>query len=139
MAEVARVMHAGRALSQELAAAAADHNLHIGEADVLFTLYRAGVPHRLTPTELAELTLVTSGTMTNRVDKLEERGLVRRVPSPDDRRSLAVELTRKGMGLTDRLVTDHVDNEEALLAGLSANERRELARILRKLLEHLGR
>lgn len=104
---------------------------------MLFTLFRAGPPHRLSPSKLAESTLVTSGTMTSRLDKLEQRGLVRRLPNPDDRRSLEVELTEAGHSLIDEGVADHVADEQHMLAPLSARERTELARMLRKLLAHL--
>src|SRR5919106_2838251 len=79
MAEVARVLLVGRLMGNRLAARAADHGLQVGEGDVLFTLFRAGPPHRLSPTQLADSTLVTTGTMTNRLDRLEERGFVRRL------------------------------------------------------------
>src|SRR5687768_15171743 len=81
MAEVARVLHVARMIGDRLAAKAAEYDLQVGEGDVLFTLFRAGAPHRLSPTELADSTLVTTGTMTNRLDKLEARGLVRRIPN----------------------------------------------------------
>jgi DNA-binding MarR family transcriptional regulator len=137
MAEVARLLHVARLIGDKLAAMAADHGLQVGEGDVLFTLFRAGRPHRLTPTTLADSTLVATGTMTNRIDKLEARGLVRRVPNPDDRRSLAVELTDSGFDLVDRLVGEHVANEERMLSALSERERSQLTRLTRKLLAHL--
>ncbi len=137
MAEVARVLHVARLMSERLAALAAEHDLQTGEGDVLFTLFRAGPPHRLSPTELADSTLVTTGTMTNRLDKLEARGLVRRIPNHDDRRSLAVELTAAGRRMVDRLVGEHVANEQQMLSGLSEREREQLTRLTRKLLAHL--
>ena len=139
MAEVARVLHAARLIGERLAAAAAEQSLQVGEVDVLFTLFRAGPPHTLSPTELAASTLVTTGTMTGRLDRLEERGLVRRVPDPGDRRGLGVELTRDGRRLVNGLVEEHVAGEERMLSGLSAREREQLARILGKLLAHLER
>ena len=138
MAEVARILHVARLLGARLAAKAGEHGLQVGEGDVLFTLYRAGPPHRLTPTELADSTLVATGTMTNRLDKLEARRLVRRIPNPDDRRSLTVELTAEGKRLADGLVTEHVANEQRMLSALSEREREQLTRILRKLLAHLA-
>jgi DNA-binding MarR family transcriptional regulator len=138
MAEVARLLHVGRLIGERLAAKAAEHGLQVGEGDVLFTLFRAGPPHRLSPTQLAESTLVATGTMTNRLDKLEARGLVRRIPNPDDRRSLAVELTGAGRRLVDKLVGEHVENEERMLSGLSSREREQLGRLTRKLLAHLA-
>lgn len=137
MAEVARLLQVSRLIGERLAASAADHGLQVGEADVLFTLYRAGPPHRLAPSLLAESTLVATGTMTSRLDKLERRGLVRRLPHPEDRRSLHVELSTDGKRLVAGLVGEHVANEEQMLAALSAREREQLTRLLRKLLTHL--
>jgi DNA-binding MarR family transcriptional regulator len=138
MAEVSRLLLVARLMRHGIAMKAREHGLHIGEGDVLFTLFRAGPPHRLTPTELADSTLVATGTMTNRLDKLETRGLLRRIPSTDDRRSLAVELTPAGIDLVNELVEEHVANEEQMLAGLSRREREQLARLTRKLLTHLA-
>jgi DNA-binding MarR family transcriptional regulator len=137
MAEVARLLHVARLIGQRLAATAAEHDLQTGEGDVLFTLFRAGPPHRLSPTQLAESTLVATGTMTNRLDKLEARDLVRRTANPDDRRSLAVELTEAGRRMVDELVGEHVANEEQMLSALSQREREQLTRLTRKLLAHL--
>jgi DNA-binding MarR family transcriptional regulator len=137
MAEVARLLHVARLIGERLGARADELGLQVGEADVLFTLFRAGPPHRLSPTRLAESTLVTTGTMTNRLDKLEARGLIRRLPNPEDRRGLAVELTADGHELVDRHVGEHVDGERQMLAALSERERAQLTRLLRKLLEHL--
>jgi DNA-binding MarR family transcriptional regulator len=138
MAEVARVLLAARLIGERLAARASDFGLQVGEADVLFTLFRAGPPHHLSPTHLADSTLVTTGTMTSRLDKLEQRGLVRRVANREDRRGLVIELTAEGRKLVDGLVDDHVANEEEMLAGLSERERRQLTSILRKLVAHLS-
>jgi DNA-binding MarR family transcriptional regulator len=137
MAEVARILLVARLIGGRLAAKAADFELQVGEADVLFTLFRAGPPHRLSPTRLADSTLVTTGTMTNRLDNLEQRDLVRRVPNPQDRRGLMVELTGEGRHLVDSLVGEHVAHEEQMLSALTGREREQLTRILRKLLEHL--
>ena len=137
MVEVARVLHVARMIGDRLAAKAAEYDLQVGEGDVLFTLFRSGPPHHLSPTELADSTLVTTGTMTNRLDKLEARGLVRRIPNPADRRGLVVELTRSGHRLVDDLVAEHVANEEQMMSGLSVRERAQLTRLTRKLLAHL--
>ena len=137
MAEVARLLHLSRVIADRLTAKAAEHDLQVGEADVLFTLFRAGPPNRLSPTRLADSTLVTTGTMTNRLDKLEARGLVRRIPNPEDRRGLSIELTQAGHDLVDGLVAEHVANEEQMLSGLSGREREQLSKLTRKLLTHL--
>ncbi len=138
MAEVARLLTVARLLDEGLAATAAAHGLNRGEGDVLFTLRRAGPPYRLSPSRLAAAALVTTGTMTNRLDRLEARGLIRRLPNADDRRGLDVALTDEARRLVDDAVEQHLDNEEAMLAGLSRRERDELQRLLRKLLRHLS-
>lgn len=138
MAEVARVLAVARLLDEGLAATASAHGLNRGEGDVLFTLRRSGPPYRLSPSRLAAAALVTSGTMTNRLDRLEARGLIQRLPNAEDRRSLDVALTDAARRLVDTAVEQHLDNEEAMLAGLSRREREELQRLLRKLLRHLS-
>jgi len=103
------------------------------EFDVLSALRRAGRPYRLSPGQLVEATLVTSGTMTNRVDRLQERGLVRRLPSPTDRRGVLVELTREGAQTVDGALTALLEKERGLLTGLPAADQAQLADALRAL------
>jgi DNA-binding MarR family transcriptional regulator len=103
--------------------------------DVLATLRRSGPPYRLSPTDLFEEMMITSGAMTNRIDRLEEAGLVARLPDPGDRRGVLVELTPAGFELVDRVVESHVAHEAQILRGLSAEERSHLAGLLAKLLE----
>jgi DNA-binding MarR family transcriptional regulator len=122
---------------ERIAELARSAGLQVGEGDVLLTLRRAGEPYRLSPTALASSTLVATGTMTNRIDRLEGRGLVRRVPNPGDRRGLGVELTASGLALVEDMVGRHVANEQEMLAPLSARERDALVRATRKLLAHL--
>lgn len=102
--------------------------------DVLATLRRAGAPYRLTPTELYRWLMLSSGAMTNRIDRLEHEGLVERVDDPRDRRGCLVGLTASGRDLIDRAMDAHVTNELTLLAPLNAEERKSLGTILRKLL-----
>ena len=113
------------------------HGLSTGEFDVLAALRRAGDPHSLTPGELSRGLMLSPGGMTNRIDRLEEAGWVRREPSPDDRRSLRVVLTDEGLALVDAAVTDHVANEAQLLAALTTTQRQSLDDALRTLLTHL--
>jgi DNA-binding MarR family transcriptional regulator len=136
MAEVGRILHAGRRLEAAIAASAAERGLSVPEGDILFTLRRSR-ELRLSPSQLADWLFVTSGTMTGRLDRLEQRGLIRRVPHPTDRRGMDVELTAEGRRLADELVTQHVENEERLMSGLSRDERRTLEKLMRKLLAHL--
>ena len=138
MATVARLLNLARAIEARLAAFAADYDLSIPEADVLFTLRRAGSPHRLSPSAISDALLVPSGTMTNRLDRLERKGLVERVRHPTDRRSMEVQLTERGRALVDEAVVRHVENETEMLAPLSERERATLDRLARRLLAHLG-
>jgi DNA-binding MarR family transcriptional regulator len=137
MATVGRVLAVALEIDRRLGQAAAQHGLDRGQGDVLFALRRSGTPYRLSPSRLTDSLLVTSGTMTHRLDRLETEGLIQRRPNPEDRRGMDVQLTRKGLGLVDRLVPDHIRNEEAMLEPLSKTERDRLDRILRKLLRHL--
>ena len=138
MASVARLMEVARTIGDRIRALAAEHGLDLAEGDVLFTLRRAGTPYRLAPSEISAALLVASGTLTSRLDRLERKGLIRRVPHPTDRRSTEVELTELGLRGVEEAVTRHVANEQAMLAPLSAREREQLDRLTRKLLAHLG-
>jgi len=109
-------------------------DLNGGEFDVLASLRRAGAPHQLTPTELYNSLMITSGTMTARLDRLEKAGLIIREPNPVDRRGTLVTLTSRGLELMNRAYPEHLAHEESLLAALSSRERDTLARLLRKLL-----
>ena len=110
------------------------HGLGGGDFDVLATLRRSGPPYRLTPGSLSRATMVTSGGMTKRLDRLESLGLIRRDPDPGDRRGRLIALTDRGRLLVDAAVEDHLRNEERLLSRLSAAKRRQLADLLRELL-----
>lgn len=134
---VARLTRVGQLINGRIEEFAASYGVHRGEGDVLFTLRRAGPPFRLTPTRLAAALLITSGTMTNRLDRLEKRGLIKRLPNPNDRRSLDVELSADGKRLVDEAIEAHVANERDMLSVLSQRDRADLARITRKLIEHL--
>ena len=115
----------------------AKHGLKLGEFDVLASLRRAGKPYELTPGALIRQLMLSSGAMTNRLDRLESNGLVQRAPDPADRRGVIVRLTPEGHKVVDDAVTDHVTTEAGLLEPLSASERAALDRLLRKLLEPL--
>jgi DNA-binding MarR family transcriptional regulator len=140
MAVLGRLGEAASMVSRDhLAPVFARFGLQHGEFDVLATLRRAGSPFSLTPTALYEATMVTSGAMTNRLDRLEKAGLIRRVPHPTDRRGLLVQLTEEGRELIDRAVEAHVENEHAILSGLEPEERQRLAELLEKLIASLTR
>jgi DNA-binding MarR family transcriptional regulator len=110
------------------------HELESWEFDVLAALRRAGAPYALSPGELIRATLVSSATMTHRVDRLTARGLVSRAPDPHDRRGVRVALTDDGRSRVEATLMDLVDAEDRLLTGLSRTERHELASLLRRLL-----
>lgn len=105
------------------------------EFDVLAALRRAGPPYEMTPGELMAETLVSSGTMTHRIDQMEEAGLVSRQPHPDDGRVVRVRLTPKGSQAVDAALGNLVERERKLLAGLTAKQRARLAALLQTLLE----
>jgi DNA-binding MarR family transcriptional regulator len=104
------------------------------EFDVLAALRRAGAPYELSPGRLLRETLVTSGTMTNRVDRLATRGFVERYPDPEDRRGVLVRLTPEGKDAVDGAFTALLDAERAFLVDLTARQQGDLADLLRKLL-----
>lgn len=139
MGVIGRLNEAASLISRErLAPLFARFGLQQGEFDVLATLRRSGAPYALTPTELYEATMVTSGAMTARLDRLEKAGLIRRAPHPSDRRGVVVELTAKGLALVDEALAAHVDNEHQILAGLTGQDRDMLARLLEKLIGSLS-
>ncbi len=111
----------------------APFDLKLGEFDVLAALRRAGPPFQLNPTDLYKTMMLSSGAMTNRLDRLEAAGLVRRLPDPHDRRGTIVALTDEGRARVDAAVTAHVENEERLLAALSAREQEQLDALLKKM------
>lgn len=138
MATIARLLNLATHIRERLTAFAAEYGVSVPEADVLFTLRRSGPPYRLSPTAIADALLVPTGTMTNRLDRLERQGLIERVPHPTDRRSMEVELTDHGRRVVDDAVTRHVANEEEMLAPLSERERATLDRLTARLLQHLA-
>ena len=112
----------------------APYRISFGEYLVLAAIRRAGPPYRMNPTSLFNSVILSSGAMTNRLDRLEAMGLVERQPDPTDRRGRLVALTDRGRDLVDTAVVDHLDNEQKLLGALDAGEREQLAGLLRKLL-----
>jgi DNA-binding MarR family transcriptional regulator len=105
--------------------------------DVLATLRRSGEPYELTAGDLVRQTMVTTGAITNRIDRLEERGLVERAGA-EDRRKVIVRLTAAGLALVDGVVEAHMATEREILAPLSARQQRDLAALLRTTLLGLG-
>lgn len=138
MALLGRLAEAALLVRSRQEAVFARFGLQGGEFDVLATLRRAGAPHALTPTALYEATMVTSGAMTARLDRLERAGLIARRPNPDDRRGTLVELTPAGFALVDEAVVAHTANQTALVAGLAPDEQANLSRLLARLVASLG-
>ncbi|GAA3130012.1 MarR family transcriptional regulator [Planomonospora alba] len=138
MGIVGRISRLSGLLNRGLKEFFADYGLETFEFDVLATLRRAGAPYELTAGALLKAAMVTSGAITNRIDRMEAKGLVERVRDGEDRRSVRIRLTPGGLELIDRLVGPHVDNEARLLAALEPAERDRLAGLLRVLLESLG-
>jgi DNA-binding MarR family transcriptional regulator len=128
-----------RHLDRARRAAFAEHGLEAFEFDVLAALRRAGPPYELSPGQLLVETLVASGTMTNRLDRLEHRGLVRRRPDPNDGRGVRVRLTARGRRKVDGAMSDLIDHERVLLAELDADQRDTLAGLLRAVLAPFDR
>ncbi|TGS44651.1 MULTISPECIES: MarR family transcriptional regulator [unclassified Mesorhizobium] len=139
MAVIGRLNEVSSLIARDrLAPLFARFGLQAGEFDVLATLRRSGSPYALTPTALYEATMVTSGAMTNRLDRLETSGLIQRAPHPNDRRGIIVRLSDKGLALIDEAVTAHVANEHQILSGLTLTERETLSRLLEKLISSVS-
>jgi DNA-binding MarR family transcriptional regulator len=138
VAVFSRVSRLARHLELARRAAFATHGIEQWEFDVLAALRRAGTPYQLSPGRLLRETLVTSGTMTNRIDRLSARGYVERYPDPGDRRGVIVRLTAEGRSAVDGAFTALLDAERALLEHLSEGDRARLASLLRRLLAPFG-
>jgi DNA-binding MarR family transcriptional regulator len=134
MQVLSRVSRLGHHLDRARRASFADHGVESWEFDVLAALRRAGAPYELSPGRLIKETLVTSGTMTNRVDRLVTRGLVERLPDPHDRRGVLVRLTDQGRAKVDGALASLLERERELLGGLDAAAQKRLAGLLRDLL-----
>jgi len=131
---MSRVSRLARHLDRARGSTFSAHGLERWEFDVLAALRRSGAPYELSPGQLVAQTFVTSGTMTNRVDRLALRGLVARGPDPSDRRGVKVTLTAAGQTLVDDAMAALLDRERVLLGQLPASEQDHLAELLRRLL-----
>ncbi|MEK4241840.1 MarR family transcriptional regulator [Janibacter sp. FSL W8-0316] len=129
-----RVSRLARLLDLDRTSAFARHELEGWEFDVLSALRRAGQPYQLSPGRLVQETLVTSGTMTNRIDRLATKGWVERLRSPTDRRGVIVRLTQVGQAAVDAAMADLLSREGELLDDMSTDERAALTRALKRLL-----
>ncbi|MDO5682526.1 MAG: MarR family transcriptional regulator [Propionibacteriaceae bacterium] len=134
MEVLSRVSRLNHLLDRARAEVFADHEIVGWEFDVLAALRRAGAPYELSPGRLIKETLVTSGTMTNRVDRLVRRGFVSRSPDPADRRGVLVRLTTAGRTVVDGALESLLRQETQLLAGINAEQRHQLSDLLRALM-----
>jgi DNA-binding MarR family transcriptional regulator len=139
MAVVARLLRVAHRFDEAQDEFFAALGLKPGWLDVLGALRRAGDPYRLTPTRLSEEALISTAGMTNRLDRLEQARLIQRLPDPDDRRGILVELTDEGLELVDAAVDAHRGLSRRLLGALDNRERDELDGLLKKLLLPLDR
>jgi DNA-binding MarR family transcriptional regulator len=136
---VSRVLRAAHYLQGTLDDIAASYGLsHQGDLDVLTEIYRANPEREVTPTELAGALLLTAGGMTVRLHRLQDRGLIIRTPNPSDGRGVFVRLTRAGIEIAEHALTALLDAQAGSIQGLDETERRQLAGLLRKVLEGLG-
>jgi len=139
MGVIGRISQLQREVHLAQRATFARHGLDVPSFDVLAALRRAGEPYQLTPTALMRTALVTSGAITQRLDRLEEKGLITRERSAADGRAVVVTLTAAGRAALDAALPDHLETEQRLLDGLSDAEREQLAGLLRRLLVARGR
>lgn len=134
MEVIGRVSRLSRLVDRKLAENFARHGIEAWMYDVLATLRRSGKPYELTAGELGDQTMITTGAMTNRIDRLEERGLVERDTAPDDRRKVIVRLTPTGMALVEEIAVGHLDVERRILSTLTDRQQAQLKDMLRTLL-----
>ncbi|MGW0395131.1 MarR family winged helix-turn-helix transcriptional regulator [Streptomyces sp. NPDC003042] len=131
---LARIQRMTRIIDKQLKTFMAEHGLEVGEFDVLASLLRSGPPYALTAGSLIPAAMVTSGAITNRIDRLEAKGLVERVRDDADRRSVRIRLTERGRELTGRVMEAHLEHYAQLLAPLDRDTSTTLAEALHRLL-----
>ncbi|MER7821559.1 MULTISPECIES: MarR family winged helix-turn-helix transcriptional regulator [unclassified Streptomyces] len=135
---VARIQRMTRVIDKQQKAFAAEHDLEVGELDILFTLCRSGPPYALTAGALIPAAMVTSGAITNRIDRMEAKGLVERVRDGQDRRTVRIRLTEQSLTLTQSMIDGHLSGYAELLAPLDPATCATIAQALRTLLEANG-
>ena len=131
---VGRVLRLARLLEKHREAVLAEYGLNIWSFDVLATLRRQGAPYQLKPTDLYSLLMLSSGAMTNRIDRLEKDGIVTRLRDPDDRRGVIVQLSAQGVDLADKVMPVLFEREGQLLKVFSTGEAATLVTLLRQFL-----
>ncbi|WP_156725862.1 MarR family winged helix-turn-helix transcriptional regulator [Streptomyces apocyni] len=133
-----RIQRVALIITKEVKAFTAEHGLEMGEFDVLTTLRRCGAPYTMTAGALVKASFVTSGAITNRIDRMEAKGLVERVRDGADRRSVRIRLTEQGRQVIDVVMGEHLRNYARLAESLDRAEMDQVAAVLRKLLEAHG-
>lgn len=136
MGVMGRLARLTKHLEQEIAQCHKAYGLKPGEFDVLATLRRSGAPYRLTPSDLLDAMMLTSGAMTNRLDRLEVKGLIIREHSQKDRRSVQVCLTPKGISTLAQVLSSHVETQKRLLNKLARNDQQILSYLLKNWLQN---
>ncbi|MGV2986539.1 MarR family winged helix-turn-helix transcriptional regulator [Vibrio sp. E150_011] len=131
MALMGRMMRLAKYMENQVAEVHKKYDLKMGEFDVLATLRRSGTPYQLTPSELIDSMMLTSGAMTNRLDKLESKGYISRTHSEEDRRSVRVKLTSGGLVLIDKMIEEHVDVQRELVQSLSKPQKKNMNQLLK--------
>ncbi|ASD89700.1 MarR family transcriptional regulator [Salmonella enterica] len=131
---IARIVRMSHYISQFVDSNLARYNLNVGEFEVLAALAR-NPDRQLSPKELQKKILISSGGLSNRINRLEEKKYIVRIPDPSDRRGVIVRITPEGRKLTLEAVVTHVAIEEALIQGLDIEDREQLARLLKKLIK----
>jgi DNA-binding MarR family transcriptional regulator len=131
---VNRIHILAKYLSRSFDETASELGINKGELDVLKLLQRADGGHRLSPSHLSDRLHLSSGAMTNRLDRLETQELIRRLPDPSDRRGVLVELTDKGDEIFRSAIERQIEKEKALCAPLGSAERKQLTKLLRKVI-----
>ncbi|MCA1992764.1 MAG: MarR family transcriptional regulator [Coleofasciculus sp. S288] len=134
LAVTGRVMRIARLLEKHRETVLAEYGLNVWSFDVLATLRRQGSPYQLKPTDLYGLLMLSSGAMTNRIDRLEEDGVVVRLRDPDDRRSVIVQLTPKGIELMDTVMPVLFEKEQQFLEQFTKTETQTFTKLLRRFL-----
>ena len=131
MGLIGRLKRLTLCLTREMDKTWAEYGLNSASFDVLATLRRSGPPFALSPVDLMATTMVTSGTMTNRIDQLEKAGLVTHKKNPEDGRGFLISLTDKGFAVIDAAVTAHAQTQERLVSDLSEKDRKKLDALLK--------
>ena len=137
MGTIGRIKRLHAHLMRSMEKTWAAHGLNAASFDVLATLRRAGAPYALSPGDLMASTMVTSGTMTHRIQQLERAGLVERVKNPADGRSYLISLSAKGYELIDGVMSVHVETQARLVSVLTADQRAQLDTLLAQFLDGL--